>query len=112
MISIGDVVRELATNDGLELTRENLHATSKKYMTAYGQDFFPKQIIKKIKESDAPCYLVSGIRPPSDAQLFKDAFGEDFFLESIPHIETTASNAIIKNSGTYFFIFILSSTFF
>ncbi|MBO4895113.1 MAG: AAA family ATPase [Clostridia bacterium] len=83
MISIGDVVRELATNDGLELTRENLHATSKKYMTAYGQDFFPKQIIKKIKESDAPCYLVSGIRPPSDAQLFKDAFGEDFFLVDV-----------------------------
>ena len=32
MISIGDVVRELATKDGLELTRDNLHATSKKYM--------------------------------------------------------------------------------
>ena len=29
MISIGDVVRELAAADGLELTRDNLHATSK-----------------------------------------------------------------------------------
>ena len=51
MISIGDVVRELAAADGLELTRDNLHATSKKYMTANGQTFFPELIVKKIKES-------------------------------------------------------------
>ena len=37
MISIGDVVRELATKDGLELTRDNLHATSKKYMGEFGR---------------------------------------------------------------------------
>ena len=54
MISIGDVVRELATKDGLELTRDNLHATSKKYMGEFGQTFFPEMIVKKIKESDAP----------------------------------------------------------
>ena len=41
MVSIGDVVRELAAKDGLELTRENLHATSKKYMDAYGQTAYP-----------------------------------------------------------------------
>ena len=69
MISIGDVVRELATKDGLELTRDNLHATSKKYMGEFGQTFFPEMIVKKIKESDAPNYLVSGIRPPFSARL-------------------------------------------
>ena len=42
MVSIGDVVRELAAKDGLELTRENLHATSKKYMDAYGQTAHPE----------------------------------------------------------------------
>ena len=68
MISIGDVVRELAAQDGLELTRDNLHATSKKYMTANGQTFFPEMIVKKIKESDSPNFLVSGIRPPSDIE--------------------------------------------
>ena len=72
MISIGDVVRELATADGLELTRDNLHATSKKYMTANGQTFFPELIVKKIKESDSPNFLVSGIRPPSDIEIFKN----------------------------------------
>ena len=64
MISIGDVVRELATKDGLELTRDNLHATSKKYMGEFGQTFFPEMIVKKIKESDAPNSLFpASVRP-------------------------------------------------
>lgn len=83
MISIGDVVRELAAQDGLELTRENLHKTSHKYMSANGQTFFPEQIVKKIKESGAPVYLVSGIRPLSDVLFFKEAFGQDFVLVDV-----------------------------
>ncbi len=83
MISIGDVVRELATKDGLELTRDNLHATSKKYMGEFGQTFFPEMIVKKIKESDSPDFLVSGIRPPSDIEVFKKAFGDDFILVDV-----------------------------
>ena len=83
MISIGDVVRELAAKDGLELTRDNLHATSKKYMSENGQTFFPEMIVKKIKESDAPNFLVSGIRPPSDIEVFKKAFGDKFVLVDV-----------------------------
>jgi len=83
MISIGDVVRELAAKDGLELTRENLHKTSHKYMSANGQTFFPEQIVRKIKASGAPVYLVSGIRPLSDVQFFQNAFGEDFLLVDV-----------------------------
>ena len=40
-------------------------------MTANGQTFFPELIVKKIKESDSPNFLVSGIRPPSDIEIFK-----------------------------------------
>ncbi|MBQ8372429.1 MAG: AAA family ATPase [Clostridia bacterium] len=83
LLSIGDVVRDLAEADGLEKTRENLHATSKKYMGLYGQDFFPKKLIEKIKGLNAPTVLVSGIRPPSDVENFKAAFGDDFFLVGI-----------------------------
>lgn len=83
MVSIGDVVRELAAKDGLELTRDNLHATSKKYMDAFGQTFFPEQIVKKIKESDSKIYLVSGIRPLSDVKFLKEAFGEEFILVDV-----------------------------
>ena len=83
MVSIGDIVRELAANDGLELTRENLHKTSKKYMDKYGQTFFPEQIVKKIKESGSPLYLVSGVRPLSDVKYLKESFGEDFVLVDV-----------------------------
>ncbi|MDR3344613.1 MAG: AAA family ATPase [Oscillospiraceae bacterium] len=83
LISIGDVVRELAVGDGLELTRDNLHKTSQKYMSAHGQTFFPSQICEKIKASGRPHYLVSGIRPPSDVQVLKDAFGTDFLLADV-----------------------------
>ena len=83
LLSMGDVVRELAEAEGLEKTRENLHAVSKKYMSTYGDDFFPKKLIEKIKALNSPSVLVSGIRPPSDVENFKEAFGDDFFLVSI-----------------------------
>ena len=83
LLSIGDVVRELAEVEGLEKTRENLHAVSQKYMGQYGQDFFPKRLIEKIKALDSDVVLVSGIRPPSDVEAFKKEFGEDFFLVAI-----------------------------
>ena len=83
MVSIGDVVRELAAKDGLEPKRENLHKTSEKYMSKYGQTFFPEQIVKKIKESESPNFLVSGIRPLSDVVFLKNAFGDQFILVDV-----------------------------
>jgi dephospho-CoA kinase len=83
MVSIGDVVRELAARDGLELTRENLHKTSQKYMGQFGQTFFPEQIVQKIRASGAPVYLVSGVRPLSDVKFLKEQFGKDFLLVDV-----------------------------
>jgi len=83
LLSIGDVARELAEEEGLEKTRENLHYISQKYMGQYGQDFFPKKLIEKIKGMGSETVLVSGIRPPSDVEKFKEAFGDDFFLVAI-----------------------------
>jgi len=80
MLSIGDVARELAEKEGLEKTRENLHHISQKYMSEFGNDFFPKEIIRKIKAMDEKHVLVSGIRPLSDVMTFKEVFGEEFFL--------------------------------
>ncbi len=83
MLSVGDVARELAEQEGLEKTRDNLHYISKKYMGEFGQDFFPKKLIEKIKAMGSTNVLVSGIRPPSDVECFKEAFGDQFFLVSI-----------------------------
>ena len=83
VISFGDCVRELADNEGLAHTRENLQYLSEKYMSTYGQDFFPKMMIEKIKKMGTENVLVSGIRPPSDAETFREAFGDKFFLVAI-----------------------------
>ena len=83
VVSLGDCARELADKEGLEHTRENLQYISKKYMSTYGQDFFPKMLIEKIKGMNVPNVLVSGIRPPSDVEVFKNAFGDKFFLVAI-----------------------------
>ncbi len=83
LLSMGDVVRELAEVEGLEKTRENLQKVSQKYMSEFGQDFFPKKLIEKIKSLDSETVLVSGIRPPSDAEKFREVFGDDFFLVAI-----------------------------
>ena len=83
VISFGDCVRDLADKEGLAHTRENLQYLSEKYMTTYGQDFFPKMMIEKIKGMGLKNVLVSGIRPPSDAEVFKEAFGDQFFLVAI-----------------------------
>lgn len=82
-LSVGDIVRELAEAEGVEKTRENLHAISQKYMGKYGQDFFPKKLIEKIKNNGYENVLISGIRPPSDVENFKAAFGDQFFLVAI-----------------------------
>ncbi len=83
MLSVGDIVRELAEIEGVEKTRENLHAVSQKYMSKYGQDFFPKRLIEKIKKEGYKDVLISGIRPPSDVENFKAAFGDQFYLVAI-----------------------------
>ncbi len=83
VISFGDCVRELADKEGLVHTRENLQYISEKYMTTYGQDFFPKMMAEKIKDMGTDTILVSGIRPPTDAELFKNEFGDNFFLVAI-----------------------------
>jgi dephospho-CoA kinase len=83
MFSIGDVARELAAKEGLESTRENLHKISQKYMSQFGQTFFPEQIIKKIRDANLKNVLVSGIRPLSDVLTLKKAFENEFVLVDI-----------------------------
>ena len=80
MVSVGDIARELAAKEGIEPTRENLHLISQKYMGQYGQTFFPEQISKKIEQLGVKNILISGIRPLSDAEFFKERYGKDFLL--------------------------------
>lgn len=100
MFSIGDIARELAVKDGLEPTRENLHITSEKYMTKYGQTFFPEQVIKKIHNAKLENVLISGIRPLSDVLTLKKEFGKEFILVDVVVSDDNVRFARMKARGS------------
>lgn len=70
-VIMGDLVREKTKQEGLKLTRENLQAIQKKYRDKYGQEYFIKEVIKKLKESGKDKLLIDGVRVPMDAILPK-----------------------------------------
>lgn len=79
MISIGDIVRDIATQEGLEHNRDNLHYISEKYMSI-DRFFFTKATIAKIESMRVKNILVSGVRPLEDVLYFRQVYGKDFLL--------------------------------
>jgi dephospho-CoA kinase len=82
-VSVGDIVREIATSEGLPLTRENLDNVTSRYFQKYGQGYFLKQIVNKIKNQNLPVYGISGVRSPEDAAILRESFGQDLILISV-----------------------------
>lgn len=82
-ISMGDIARELATNDGLDHSRETLNAVTKKYIGAHGPEFFPGEVVKKINNSGKEVYGIAGVRSPLDVRVFQREFGERFILVAV-----------------------------
>ncbi|MFH0831301.1 MAG: AAA family ATPase [archaeon] len=72
-VVMGDLVREVARQEGLGLTRENLQAIQKKYRDKYGQEYFIKETINRLENSGKNRMLIDGIRTPTDASEAKKA---------------------------------------
>jgi len=70
-ISMGDLVREKADELGIERTRENLQKIGNDYRDRYGINYWIKQVLKRIKESDKERIIIDGIRTPVEARYFK-----------------------------------------
>lgn len=79
-LSTGDAVRELAKNEGLEPTRENLKAISEKCFRDMGEGCFVKLIAEKIRSSGWQAAGISGIRSTSDVRILRELFHKDFVL--------------------------------
>jgi dephospho-CoA kinase len=79
-ISVGDIVREIAASAKLPLTRENLDKVTSEYFQKYGQGYFLKLVVDKIKAQGLPVYGISGVRSPEDVAILKEAFKSDFLL--------------------------------
>ncbi len=82
-ISMGDIVREIAKEKGIEPTRSNLNGISAEYFEKHGDDYFIRQVIERIDASDAPLTVVTGIRTYVDAKTLIDHYKSDFSLINV-----------------------------
>jgi dephospho-CoA kinase len=80
LISMGDIVRDIARGKGIEPTRENLNEISRSHFEKHGPDYFIKMVIDRIDASGAPFTVVAGIRTYLDAKNLRDRYGRDFLL--------------------------------
>lgn len=77
---MGDMVREIAEEQGLVPTRDNLHRLSEQYFSERGRDYFAKRAIQAIEDHDWDIAAISGIRTPTDVETLQQHFGDDFAL--------------------------------
>jgi dephospho-CoA kinase len=82
-LSIGDLVREIANERGMEKTRQNLHTITREIYQSKGQDHFINRIISKIEAGTHKLIVISGIRSPMDVEIFRERYGDKFLLVSV-----------------------------
>jgi dephospho-CoA kinase len=102
LISVGDIVREIASKDGVEPTRDNLDAITKICFGKYGEGYFLKQVIEKIRlnADSLKAIGISGIRSPQDVKLVRDAFGKEFILVHVYISDDKVRFARIRRRGS------------
>ncbi|VVB74891.1 Dephospho-CoA kinase [Candidatus Tiddalikarchaeum anstoanum] len=79
-LTIGDIVREEMTEKKIEITRENSDHYSEEMRKKYGQDYFVKRCIEKIKKEKYTHAIIDGVRLPSDSELILKAFKKDYVM--------------------------------
>ena len=70
-LATGDAVREIASKEGVEPTRENLGEISDRYFYEFGKGCFVKLLANKIRHSDWEIAGISGIRSLDDVAILK-----------------------------------------
>jgi len=81
--STGDMVREIAAQEGLEPTRDNLRAVSERYFRERGEGCFVRLLAERIQQDAEPLVGISGIRSLKDVQILREIFGKDFILINV-----------------------------
>jgi dephospho-CoA kinase len=92
-LSTGDMVREIASGEGLEPTRDNLGKISDRYFHEFGKGYFVRLLADKIQHTGWKIAGISGIRSLNDVSILKGIFGRDFILIHVyisdPHVRYT-----------------------
>lgn len=71
-ISAGDVIRSLCRNEGLPLTRENLSAMGRRFLSQHGEEYFAEILLRQASDKDKVVF--EGIRPPKVLLWLKQRF--------------------------------------
>jgi dephospho-CoA kinase len=79
-LSTGDIVRRMAQEEGVEGTRENLEAISKRCFTELGRGCFVRMAAQEIVKRGWVVAGISGVRSPDDVAVMKEMFGSGFIL--------------------------------
>jgi len=86
-ISTGDIVRQLAQEEGVEGTRENLETISKRCFTEMGRGCFVRMAVQEIVKKGWAVAGISGVRSPQDVAVIKEIFGSGFVLVRVDIID-------------------------
>jgi len=80
VLASGDVARDIAQEQGIAPTRDNLHRLSRQAMAEHGEDFFMQCLIDQIEAHDWPAVVISGVRTPADIRTLRAHFGPDLLV--------------------------------
>ncbi len=100
LISVGDIVREIAAQEGIEPTRDNLDGITRKYFNQFGEGYFLKLVVEKIRRENWKVAGISGIRSPRDVKILRDAFKENFILIHVYITDSQVRYERIRERGS------------
>lgn len=85
VVTMGDVIRDVCRERGLELTEDNLGTVATELREEGGDAAVAERALPLIEKyrSNEPVVLVDGIRGIAEVELFTEEFGDEFFLVSI-----------------------------
>ncbi len=100
LISIGDIVREIASQENIEPTRDNLDEITRRYFEQFGKGYFLKLVVEKIRHNQWKFAGVSGIRSPEDVRIMREAFPEEFILVHVYITDNTIRYERMRQRGS------------
>ena len=83
VVHMGDIVRTIAKERGLDTHRNNLDSIQKECTEKHGQGYFAQEVVREIKESGVEKAIINGIRRPVDAEVPKKIFGNNMILVQV-----------------------------
>lgn len=76
MISLGEIVADIARSEGLEPTRDNLHTITERCLKLHGSQFFLNKIFEKVETHCCKLVAIAGVRYPADVATLRKLFAK------------------------------------